>query len=439
MSSSREDIAHLLRRSGFVAPEARIAQLMALDLPDAVNAVLNTAGAPDDTPPAWLLSDSDEGYKQWVEASQWWIDRMVSTPTPIVEKMTLFWHGHFTSSWEKVHHSPAMLSQNRLYRSLALGDFRTLAQRMALEPAMLVYLDNASNVFEDSDSVPNQNFARELMELFLLGVGNYTEEDVDAAARAWTGHNTVRWDDPRYVFNANKHDTGNKTFFGTTKNWDGPDIINEILDNPVKRPIMAKFIAKKMWEFFAYQRPAQGIVDALAQVFMNSNLSILELVRALFNRPEFYSVESKQGHVRSPIEWVVAVLSGTGLKAAATNPQWYFERMGQEPFNPPNVSGWRPNAYWVNTSAFSGRAEFARNVMWTIHQAKTWEDIKNGTAAQAIDRAANAFGLQPLSGTTLNAMTQTLSPLWERTSNNKWAQDVYLLTMSMLAPELSLA
>jgi uncharacterized protein (DUF1800 family) len=436
MSSSREDIAHLLRRSGFVAPEARITQLMALDLPDAVNAVLSTAGAPDDTPPAWLLTDSDEGYKQWVEASQWWIDRMVSTPTPIVEKMTLFWHGHFTSSWEKVNHSPAMLSQNRLYRSLALGDFRTLAQRMALEPAMLVYLDNASNVYEDADSTPNQNFARELMELFLLGVGNYTEEDVDAAARAWTGHNTVRWDDPRYIFRADKHDNGNKTFFGTAKNWDGPDIINEILDNPNKRPIMAKYIAKKMWEFFAYQRPAQGIVDALAQVFMNSNLSILELVKALFNRPEFYSVESKQGHVRSPIEWVVAVLTGTGLRAAQTNPQWYFERMGQEPFNPPNVSGWRPNAYWVNTSAFSGRAEFARNVMWTLHQAKTWEDIKNGTAAQAIDRAANAFGIQPLSAPTRAAMTQAMSVVWTK---DKWAQDVYLLMMTMLAPELSLA
>jgi uncharacterized protein (DUF1800 family) len=434
MSSSREDIAHLLRRSGFFAAEPRIAQLMPLDLPQAVDAVLTISGAPGDAPPSSLTVDSDEGYKQWVTATQWWIDRMITTSTPIVEKMTLFWHGHFTSSWEKVDHAPAMISQNRLYRSLALGDFRTLCQRMAIEPAMLLYLDNESNVAGE----PNQNFARELMELFMLGVGNYTEEDVDAAARAWTGHNTVdSHDDPRYLFKPEEHDAGNKTFFGVTKNWNGPEIIDEILTNPAKRPVMARFICRKLWEFFAYQRPSDALVQALADVFMASNLSIAAVVRALFNRPEFYSAEAKQGLVRSPIEWVVAVMTATGLRSAPINPQWHFEGMGQEPFNPPNVSGWRSNAYWVNTSAFSRRAEFARNVMWTMRNLDYWEDVSDLPIDTAIDRAAATFGIQPLSAATRNAIVAVLTA--DRAAREGWVEPVHLMCMIMLAPEMHLA
>jgi uncharacterized protein (DUF1800 family) len=433
MSSSREDIAHLLRRSGFVAQEQRITQLMALDLPQAVEVVLSTAGAPDDSPPGSLNVRGDNGYDQWVTATKWWIDRMVTTPTPIVEKMTLFWHGHFTSSWSKVSDAPAMISQNRLYRSLALGDFRELCQRMAVEPAMLVYLDNENNIA----GAPNQNFARELMELFTLGVGNYTEEDVDAAARAWTGHNTMHWNDPRYIFRPEEHDAGNKTFFGTTKNWDGPDIIDEVLTNPTKRPVMARFISRKLWEFFAYQRPSTDIVDALATAFVNSNLSIVALVRALFNRPEFYSPQAKQGLVRTPIEWVVAVMSATGLRSAEINPQWHFEGMGQEPFNPPNVSGWRPNAYWVNTSAFSRRAEFARSVMWTLRERNFWNDVPALPVDTVIDRAAQTFGIHPLSAPTRAAIAATLNA--DRAADEEWVETVHLLTMTILAPELHLA
>ena len=434
MPSSRDDISHLLRRSGFFAAESRVAQLMALDLPQAVEAVLDLSGNPDDTPPPGTTTSSEQSYDQFVTMVQWWTDRMITTPTPIVEKMTLFWHGHFTSSWQKVGDSPAMVAQNRLYRSLALGDFRTLCQRMAVEPAMLVYLDNQNNVAGE----PNQNFARELMELFVLGVGNYTEEDVDAAARAWTGHNTVRWDDLRYVFKADRHDFGNKTFFGTTRNWDGPEIINELLDNAAKRPVMARFIARKLWEFFAYQNPEPAVTDALAQIFIASNLSILALLRTLFNRPEFYSAKAKQGLVRSPAEWVVAVLFAVGKRSAQLHPEWYLEGMGQELFNPPNVSGWRPNAYWVNSSAFSGRAEFARQLMWRLYEDGFWADTRNLPVEVAIDRAALTFGISPLSGPTRSALVgwltdQRLQP------HEGWVEAPYLLLMTLLAPELHLA
>ena len=183
--------------------------------------------------------------------------------------MTLFWSNHFVSSFDKVYDARAMWDQVQLYRSLALGNFRTLCHQMALTVAMLEYLDNATN----AAGSPNQNFARELIELMTLGPGNYTEADVDASARAWTGHGIDDSVQPRrYVFRPTWHDNGTKTFFGTTKNWDGPAIIDEILDNPAKRTIMARFICRKLWGWFAYAKPADAVINGLADVFVANNL-----------------------------------------------------------------------------------------------------------------------------------------------------------------------
>ena len=434
MPSSADDIAHLLRRSGFVATQARIDELTPLDLASAVDRVLDTSANPDDTPPASVMVRASDTWRQIVTAGNWWLDRMVNTPTPIVEKMTLFWHGHFTSAYEKTNQPPELVAQNRLYRANALGDFRTLCQSMAVTGAMLRYLDNADNVAGE----PNQNFARELMELFMLGVGNYTEADVDAAARAWTGHNTVSWDDPRYVFKPENHDNGDKTFFGVTRNWDGPEIIDEILTNPTKRPIVARFIARKLWEFFAYQRPADSIVSALADAFMASNLSIRELLRALFTRPEFYSTQAKQGLVRTPVEYVVATLKGLGMSADPAHPEWFAEPMGQMLFNPPNVAGWKQNAYWVNSSAFTGRAEFARNLTWALYQFGFWSDVQQMSVDAAIDRAAQTFSIHPLSSTTRAALVNWLNAQ-RSVPYRGWAEGPNLLTMILLTPEMHVA
>lgn len=434
MPSTPDDIAHLLRRSGFVAPGARVYELAALDWSAAVEAVLDTSANPaEDLPGSVFTWNSSQGYRIYVDLVQWWLDRCARTPTPLVEKMTLFWHGHFTSSFSKVYNIPAILSQHRLYRARGLGDFTSLAQAMAVEPAMLWYLDNADNVKRS----PNQNFARELMELFLLGVGNYTEDDVVAAARAWTGHGTPRWDDPTYVFKPDQHDDGDKTFFGTTKNWNGPDIITEILTNPAKRPVMARFIARKLWEFFAYQNPSADIVDAVAQGFMDSNLDIRHALRVLFNRPEFRSPQARTGLVRSPIEYVVAVLHHAGVPASLVNPQWYLDDMGQGVFDPPNVSGWRPNAYWINSSAFTGRAEFARQVSWKLREIGWWSQLNDLSVEQAVDHGANTFGLAPLSATTRAALVDWLTR--SRASKDRWAERTNITTLLLLTPEMHLA
>ena len=434
MPSNPDDIAHLLRRSGFVAPAARVAQLSALDWPAAVEAVLSSSGNPPENYPASVYTwDSGRGYDIYIDLVKWWLDRCATTPTPIVEKMTLFWHGHFTTSFSKVYNIPAIASQHRLYRNQGLGNFAPLAQAMAIEPAMLWYLDNADNVKRS----PNQNFARELMELFLLGVGNYTEDDVVAAARAWTGHGTPAWNIPSYRFAPEKHDDGDKTFFGTTRNWDGPDIINEILVNPTKRPVMARFMARKFWEFFAYQNPSATVVDAVAQAFLDSGLDITAALRALFNRPVFLSAEARTGLVRSPIEYVVAILLHSGMPAAVFNPQWYLDDMGQGVFDPPNVSGWRPNGYWVNSSAFTGRAEFARQAGWRLKELGWWADLDSMSVDQAVDHGARTFGIHPLSATSRAALVNWLTR--SRASKERWAERSYLTTLLLLTPEMHLA
>ena len=430
------DIAHLLRRTEFVARPARMSELSSLSIAAAVDNIIDFAPNGDpQLPPSLQGPPVSSGWEQYVEACNWWVGAMASRPRPFQEKMTLFWHGHFVSSWDDVDQGYQMMLQNQLYRSQALGNFRTLAQAMALEPAMLVYLSNAVNV----KGQPNQNFARELMELFLLGVGNYTEADVEAVARAWTGYN-YDWTTKQYVYRATKHDSGDKTFFGVTKPWTGPQTIDEILvDNTQKRLVAAKWIAKKLWEFLAHPGPPPGVVDALAGEFVSQGMELKPLLRALLNRPEFYTVTAKQGLVRTPIEWFVALCVHTGLSSDEMGLSWRGESTGQRIYAPPNVSGWRPNAYWLNTSAISGRASLARSVTWHLRNAGGFDNLYSLTPTAAVDFVANYFGVAPLSATTRTALINAHTAERATTKGNNWWAPTNLLTMTMLCPEFHMS
>jgi uncharacterized protein (DUF1800 family) len=431
------DIAHLLRRTEFVAKPARVAELSALSLDAAVDNVLDFTPNGSPTVPAGLaVHDPDNGWEQYVAAVDWWYDAMKSRPRPMQEKMTLFWHGHFASSWfDGIGRSDHMTHQNQLYRTQALGNFRTLTHAMALEPAMLVYLNNADNRKE----APNQNFARELMELFTLGVGNYTEGDVEAAARAWTGYN-ADWPNYQYQFYSSRHDNTNKTFFGTTRNWNGPGIIDEILrDNLPKKQIAARYLVNKLWDFFAHPGGPSNVIDALTTVFLNSDLDVRVLMRALLLRPEFYGTTAKQGLVRTPVEWIVAIMHATGLTPDQLGVSWIGERMGQSLFNPPNVAGWKHNAYWLNTSALSGRAQVARGVTWHLRNNDGFANLSALTTAAAVDFVANYFDIAPLSGTTRNALIAAHQAERDAQRWVSWWAPTNLLTMAMLSPELHMA
>ena len=438
------ELVHLLRRTEFVAKPARIAAFA--DTPEhtwtraeVVDDILDVT-----TPiaiPTYIDHDIDgEGYEQWVYAVQWWLDRMVDSPKPMQEKMTWFWHGHFCSSWDKVNSARAMLNQNRLFRNSAFGNFRTMTQTMAVQPAMLFYLDNLDNV----KSSPNQNFARELMELFTIGVvdqngnPNYTENDVTASARAWTGHG-INWDTYDYKFWDGDHDKGQKTFMGVTRNWDGPDIVNYLLQENVAKKLQAcKYLTRKLWEFFAYENPAQVLIDELAQVLYDNDMAIKPWVKAMLVHDAFYAVESRQGLVKSPIDFIVSLFHFTGYRGDDMNPQWYAEGMGQEPFSPPNVAGWKTNGYWVNTSVFGARAEFARDATGRLRRDDS-NDIGQGrTPAQAVDFAAQMFGLD-LSATTRAALIAFVNTQRQNEPYVGWWESTNLLTMTMMTPEFHVA
>ncbi len=427
-------LAHLLRRTEYVAKPDRMTQLAAATRAEAVDNIL--AASPTPVPlPSGLDHDIDgQGYQQWVDAVQWWIDRMVDSPTPVQEKMTMFWHGHFCSSWEKVNSARLMMNQNKLFRDSAFGNFRALTHAMSMQPAMLLYLDNVDN----EASSPNQNFARELMELFTLGVGNYSEDDVTSAARAWTGHG-IDWNTYDYLFRSYEHDSTAKVFMTVSRNWDGPDIIDFILqENTAKKLVACKFLTKKLWEFFACQSPAQPLVDELAQVLFDNDMAILPWVRAMLVHDEFYSTATMQGLVRSPVDFVVAVEYFTGYRSADIDPQWYVEDMGQVPYNPPNVAGWKTNGYWVNTSVFGARAEFARNVTWNL-RSNDGHAISDGlTPDQAVDALAQMFGLN-MSTPTRTALVAFVTLQRQNEPWVGWWEATNLLTMGMMTPEMHVA
>ncbi len=299
----------------------------------------------------------------WLRASRletervayWWANRMVSSETPLQEKMALFWHGHYAVNEGKVRDYRKLLNELELFHAMGTGSFRDLMLAVAQDPGMLAFLDAGVNV----KGAPNENFAREIMELFTMGVGNYSEGDIREAARAFTGWNFV---DLEFVFNEDLHDDGVKTFLGRTGNFDGEDIIDIIMEQPVT----AEYIAGKLYRFFVRDNLSPALQSKLGSVFRNADYEISALLETVFLSRDFYSQASVGTHIKSPVELAVSTYRKLGLNKAPGAPD--FNRstgaLGQTLFRPPTVAGWAGGRSWITPGLLLARGNFARDLLF---------------------------------------------------------------------------
>jgi hypothetical protein len=299
----------------------------------------------------------------WLRASRletnrlayWWANRMLITPRPLQEKMALFWHGHFATSEDKVRDYRKMLAQLELFHRLGTGNFRDLMVGVARDPAMLAFLDAGVNV----KGAPNENFAREIMELFTMGVGNYGERDIREAARAFTGWNFV---DLRFVVNRAQHDDGDKTVLGRTGRFDGVDVIDIILDQPVT----AEFIAGKIYRFFVREDLSPALRSRLGARLRQQRYEIAPLLRTIFLSRDFYSPPAWATRIKGPVELVVSTYRRLGLTEVPGVPDFnqVTSALGQQLFRPPTVAGWAQGRAWITPGLLMERGNFARDVLF---------------------------------------------------------------------------
>ena len=285
----------------------------------------------------------------------WWANRMLATPRPLEEKLTLFWHGHFATGQNKVRDYRMMFQQNRMLRANASGDLRALLVGILKDPGMLVYLDNGENI----KSHPNENFGRELLELFTMGVGNYSERDVREAARAFTGWTN---DVLTYKFDVEQHDAGQKTFLGRTGALNGEDIIDTIL----AQQVTGEFVAGKLYRYFVREDISNDVKADLGRSFRVSGYQIKPLMRRMLLSKDFYSTPSVATQIKSPVHLVVSTYRKMGLREIPTIPD--FGRMtgalGQTLFEPPNVAGWAGGRTWITPATLLQRGNLFRDVLF---------------------------------------------------------------------------
>jgi len=366
--------AHLLSRAGFGGPPAAIQRLAAVGLDRAVSLLIDYENIPDPTPaPAWALPDPAGNknlrdaiqkatpeerrqiqqqqqklqFERLMELRGWWLNRMAKGPRPFQEKMVLFWHGHFATSFEKVRNAYYMWRQNELFRQLATANWLELLTYAGQDPAMLIWLDQA----ESRKEHPNENFAREVMELFSLGEGHYTEKDVTEGARALTGWSLDRLNE-KFIYRPFFHDNGSKTFLGRTGNLNGNDVMEQI----VAQPQAARLITAKIWNYFAGQPPADSLNEALAAAFRESRNYFKPFLRVMFRSEEFYDPAIIRNEVKSPVQWLV----GSARMLECDLPptpicEAVLRNLGQDLFAPPNVKGWDGGITWITTNTLLAR------------------------------------------------------------------------------------
>jgi len=287
--------------------------------------------------------------------SYWWANRMLTSPRPLQEKMALFWHGHFASNEAKVRDYRKLLGQLELFQQKGTGNFRDLTVAVAQDPAMLSFLDAGVNV----KGASNENFAREIMEIFTMGVGHYTETDIREAARAFTGWNYV---DLKFVVNKDQHDDGEKTFLGHTGRLDGVDVIDIIM----QQPATADYIAGKIYRYFVRQDLSPELQKQLGAVLRDGHYEIAPLLERIFLSRDFYSPASVGTQIKSPVQLAVSTYKKLGQKNIPGVPDFNLSTsaLGQQLFSPPTVAGWAGGQSWITPGLLLERGNLARDILF---------------------------------------------------------------------------
>lgn len=394
---SFEDARHLLNRTSFAAQADEIDAFTKLTRAEAVDRLLSeTRRQAIYPPPAWgaryervyrptmtqeerQQANRRELVERGLELRTWWVAEMISTPSPLTEKMTLFWHNHFATSQAKVRSATLMYQQNVLLRRYATGNFGAMLREISKNPAMLVYLDGAQN----RKGAPNENFAREVMELFTMGEGRYSEQDIKEVARAFTGW-SIDTDAGEFRFRRPAHDDGVKRIFGQEGRFNGDDVVTLLL----QQPATAEFIVKKLWREFVSDAPSPQAVRDLAAVWRVSNYEMKPLLRAMLLSDAFWAPDNHGTLVKSPVDLVIGSLRQFRFSVEDPAPfAVILRQLGQDLFAPPNVKGWPPGEAWLNTTTLLARKGFLNRLFRADEMMKSDGTVAAAQpTAQLIDR-----------------------------------------------------
>jgi uncharacterized protein (DUF1800 family) len=359
-------VAHLHRRAGFGATRAELLRDLQAGPAHSVDNLFQCAQLPTDAQEAIDSLRQTASTSSNIELLKvCWLNRILHGPDPLREKLTLFWHGHFATSNKKVESVALMDTQNETLRSKALGSFAPLLEAIIADPAMLVWLDGGTSRKEK----PNENFAREFLELFTLGPGNFTERDIREAARAFTGW--VRQDSRNsreaasFIHDPDQIDSGAKTFLGQTGPWQAADIVRIVLD----RPEAATFLAQKLYRFFVSEAspPSPELIEPLAAEIKSHHFAIGPVVEIILRSRHFYSPAADRSRIKSPVEHSAGLVRMLEIPRPALNPlalSAACDAQGQELFAPPNVAGWVGGRHWINSATLLERTNWASDVIW---------------------------------------------------------------------------
>ncbi|MEM9035445.1 MAG: DUF1800 family protein [Actinomycetota bacterium] len=358
-----------------------------------------------------------------------WVDRWATVARPFEQKLLLFFHHHLTVHRNRIKHSDQMHEYLTVLRSHLLGDYRQMVKDIALSPAMLLYLDNHRNRV----GKPNENFARELMEIHLIGPEHYSQNDVAEAARAWTGY-TLDDDDRYHRFEPSMHDDREKTILGVTRRWNGLQLIDHIFTDPTLRDLAARHLITRFWLFMTASEVPAAVLDDVAPAFVSSNFNIRTMVRAVLLREEFFTGIGRNPIPRAPMEYIADLHRVMGLRSDDTNPQWVLRQMGQMPFHPPNPLGWDKIETFISASAFLTRAGFIRNLAWKANGDTPFLDgIDDLTPGDSVLTALRGFGVEGAS--TANRRILEDYVVRER-GERGWSERVNLITTVSLSPDV---